>query len=814
MLFGRGVRNKAPRAEAERNLKIMSNFTYPTCTIIALINKLSIALPYFLLYNMTISNRLRLERYPAGRAAREFFVENGCMKIMHIIGGGDRGGAKTHVLSLIKALSSDTEIELISLREGDFADEARRLGLKVSVVARANPFIFWPQIYKMAIESGADIIHCHGAKANLLGALLRSRGLRVISTVHSDYRLDYMGSPLKQATFGLINAVSLRFLSGYAAVSETMMDMLISRGFNPEKISVIYNGLDFSREANPVPRDEFLVSLGLDWDDKVVCGVAARLEKVKDLATLINGFAGALKSAPDLRLLIAGEGEERANLEALVARLGIASNVHFAGWVSDIDSFMNALDISLLTSISETFPYTVLEGVKFHCASVVTAVGGMPALIDDGFNGFIIKPGDASALSERLARLTNDPDLRRDFAERLFEKASREFSIKAMRDTQRAIYDRLLNKKPDGSPKKRVMVCGAYGRGNSGDDAILEAIVSTLRGMDENLGICALSRKPRATRLSYHISSFFIFSFFRLARELKRTDLFISGGGTLIQDATSTRSLLFYLYAIYLAKRSGAKVMLYGCGIGPVEKRGNVRRARSIINKYADAITLRERLSLETLSEFGIEKPKTVLTADPALCLSGLGEGAGAALLEREGLEKNGKYICFAIRDWKGFDPAVITRAADRVWEKHSLIPVFIPMENPTDLNIIERAAAGLKCPCLVLRSHLSPSEMISVLGNMKAVVGMRLHSLIFAASQGVEVVGLAYDPKVAGFMEYMNLDLCVDIDRLDAETLDALIGTAVVRAGSRSAERLQNAEALRLLERGNGGLAGALLEL
>ncbi len=113
-------------------------------------------------------------------------------------------------------------------------------------------------------------------------------------------------------------------------------------------------------------------------------GIAARLNPVKDIATLIRGFAMAHESLPQLRLLIAGDGEQMDMLKELAAELGVEDSVCFAGWVSDTDSFYHAIDINTLTSLSETFPYALTEGARAGLPTVASRVGGVPYLIEHG----------------------------------------------------------------------------------------------------------------------------------------------------------------------------------------------------------------------------------------------------------------------------------------------------------------------------------------------------------------------------------------------------------------------------------------------
>ncbi|MEG2420920.1 MAG: glycosyltransferase, partial [Oscillospiraceae bacterium] len=305
------------------------------------------------------------------------------MKVIHLISGGDSGGAKTHVHSLLQHLSTQIDITMVCFMEGPFVDEARTLGIQTIVLAERNPLRAMVPLKKIIAQGQFDIIHCHGARGNLMGALLRRTcGIPVVSTVHSDYKLDYLGRPVARLIFGTLNTLALRRLDYRIGVSDAMVDLLITRGFNPDRLFSIYNGLDFSPRPVATDRVDYWKSVGLNADENsVVVGIAARLNPVKDVATLVRGFAKAYRSCPQLRLLIAGDGEQMDELKALAAALGVGDKVCFAGWVSDVDSFYNAIDINTLTSLSETFPYSLTEGARAGKPTVSSRVGGVPYLI-------------------------------------------------------------------------------------------------------------------------------------------------------------------------------------------------------------------------------------------------------------------------------------------------------------------------------------------------------------------------------------------------------------------------------------------------
>ena len=709
------------------------------------------------------------------------------MNVIHLISGGDTGGAKTHVLSLLKHLNDTIAAQLICFRDGEFAQEAREMGIPTEIFAGQNIIKIYRRLRRYIEEGGYEIVHCHGARANMMGALLR-RGMKlpVVTTVHSDYRLDYMGRPLGKLTFGTVNTIALRCFDYRIGVSDAMVDILISRGFPPQQLYAIYNGLTFDAQPTLAHRTAYLRGLGAQVEeDSIVVGIAARLNPVKDIATLIRGFALAAKVCPRLRLVIAGDGAERDRLAALARELHIAEKVCFAGWISDMDSFYQAIDINTLTSLSETFSYALTEGARYALPTVSSRVGGVPYLIDHAVNGFLFPARDAEALSRYLVELAGDGELRRRMGERLREKAAEKFSLQKTVDTQLAIYEDILRR--HARPKSRrdgVVICGAYGKENAGDDAILSAIIQEMKEIDPYMPITVLSRQPMRTRLTYRVNAVHTFAFTKWKRAMKHSRLYISGGGSLIQDVTSRRSLWYYLYNIRAAKRRKNKVMMYGCGIGPVIRPRHQRLAADYMNRYVDAITLREPDSLQELRRMGVDQPETCLSADPALRLPDVPDTLTDSTLFSHGVPLEGEYICFALRNWPGVEGKLeaIRAGAVHAYRRHGLTPVFLAVEKLHDPEVITRAAEGLAVPHYLITRPESPMAIIGVLSRMRAVVSMRLHALIFAAGRGVPLVGLVYDPKVSAFLRYIGEEQFVDLEELNAQKLCDMIDAAVSR--------------------------------
>ena len=733
------------------------------------------------------------------------------MKIIHLISGGDVGGAKTHVLSLLEGLGKTQTVRLVCFTAGAFADDAKAMGIDTLVLS-AGVRSSIRTLTAMIQQEHFDIVHCHGSRANMIGAILkRTIKVPIVTTVHSDYRLDYLGRPLHRLTYGTINTVALRMFDYHIGVSDAMVQLLISRGFDPQKLFSIYNGVAFPPQPPQLSRKAYLQSIGVQADDEtVVFGIAARLNPVKDIATLIRGFAQAAKTCPNIRLVIAGDGEERQMLKELAKELCVDGKVFFAGWVKDTDSFYNAIDVNMLTSLSEGSPYALVEGARMRCATIATSVGGIPYMMESGVTGLLFTPKDVDTLASYMVRLVQNPAFRKQLGENFYEKAERVYSAEATVQHQLEIYKTILRQAAAPKEKRRgVVICGAYGKGNAGDEAILKAILRQLQHIDPDMPICVLSHNPKSTRLTHHVGAAHVFSPISFLSVMRHTKLYISGGGSLIQNQTSTRSLNYYLLSIRLAKQTGNRVLMYGCGIGPVNGEANRKRAARVIDRNVDRITLREDLSAEELKAMGVTRPKVYVTADPALLLEPGLEGAVDGFLLGNNIDPAGRYALFVLRDWPGFaeKKQAFAAAASYVKNTCGLTPIFFALEPGRDLPPSREVAEELAFDCPMLSAPEDEKLIIGMMKKMQVVVSMRLHALIFASSVAAPLVAVSYDPKVTGFMHYIGQKHCVRFEDVTKENLCALIDGALHDVDAYSVEKL------RTLAAQNEEIAKKLLE-
>lgn len=373
------------------------------------------------------------------------------MKIIHVISGGDTGGAKTHVISLLKELQKQIDVDLVCFMEGVFAEETRKNGINTQVILQRSRFDL-SAVKKLANKiklEKYDLIHCHGARANFIGIMLKFFcKVPIVTTIHSDYRLDFKGEFFKNIIFTNINALSLRFLDYYIGVSDNFKKMMIERGFKEESIYAIYNGISFEEEKKYISREEFFNKYNIPHTkNEIYVGIMGRLHPVKGMEIFLDGAALAFKKNNNLRFLIAGDGEEEEKLKKYAKDLKIDHVTHFLGFMQNPYDFFNAIDINTLTSYSESFPYVILEGAVMKKPIISSKVGGVEDMIFNGDTGYVFEIGDSNTLSEKILLLSNSKEECFKIGKQLYDFVKANFSTKHMADQHIKIYENIMKNK-------------------------------------------------------------------------------------------------------------------------------------------------------------------------------------------------------------------------------------------------------------------------------------------------------------------------------------------------------------------------------
>lgn len=321
-----------------------------------------------------------------------------------------------------------------------------------------------------------------------------------------------------------------------------------------------------------------------------------------------------------------------------------------------------------------------------------------------------------------------------------------------------------------------ILISGYYGFDNIGDESILRTLITSLREKIPDCRLTVLSHNPASTREKYGVEAVERMSPGAILRAVRQCDMLISGGGSLLQDVTSSKSIHYYLFIIRLAKLLRKKVFIYSQGIGPIDHAFN-RRATARALKKADGIVVRDERSAKLLEQIGLPQERIVITADPVIRMKRPDRTVGKEILARAGIKKDGRLtVGWAIRE-KNRDSAFVREITECIrWlrENYDAESVLIPFHYEEDREvcsvIAERTNGAAKC---LSEKYLS-EDMLSIIGNMDVLVGVRLHSMIYAAIMGVPIIGVSYDPKCTAFLNSVGLDSLSTRETFSAEAFKA----------------------------------------
>ena len=563
----------------------------------------------------------------------------------------------------------------------------------------------------------------------------------------------------------------------YIGVSNNFKNMLIQRGFSPNKIFTVYNGMDFSKPHSFISKKEILEKYNIPYEENTTyVGIIGRFDLVKGHKIFIEGAKHALSQNNNLRFLLAGEGPLLSDLKKQAEEYNISDKVHFVGFLDNIYDFINAIDINTLTSLSESFPYVLLEGAKLKKPTVSSDVGGISDLIENGENGFLFENGNSKDFADKVLTLAENKLMQLKFGENLFNKATNEFSNDNLSKSHIKIYERILKDFYDNK-KYDIVLSGYYGFNNSGDDALLTAIINNLRVYKEDVRILTLSKNPKQTKRLFKVDAINRFNPFIIYKSLKKSKLFLNGGGTLIHDATSSHSLYYYLYLMNLAKKLNLKLVVYANGIGPFKEKNE--KISALVTKKADLITLRDELSKKELRRIGVDKKEVFVTADPAITLDACSDIETLKLIKENNINENGKYMAVSVRGWNNNDKlfeAKIAEICDYVYEKYNIETIFITMRPSEDLLISQNILQRMSHKGYIIKDEQSAEKLMGIISKCELVIGMRLHSLIYATTMCVPLIGIIYDPKIKGFLDYIKQDMLVDAENIDSSYLREMI--------------------------------------
>lgn len=657
------------------------------------------------------------------------------------------GGAETHVLTLARALvraghsvtvASAGGMLTAGLAEGGVAHVTLPLASR-SPVALARAAV--GGIIRLCRRESFDVIHAHGRIPALTAHAARRLSPRVppcAVTVHGVYSPHAPGARLS------------KWGERTMAVSEDIADYTSATyGIDRGRIAVIPNGVDIPEKAADVRRAglDIVTSGRLDGDSsaaalmltEVFPAVCREFESERPTLTIIGG--GTL------------EREIRARAERVNREVGRAAVV-CTGAVPD--------------AAAEAAKHGIFAGSSR--AAIEAMAAGLPVLLcgNAGVRGILTGENFPAAAADNLtcrrAPRTDDPaaalldgmrrlarmsaDERAALGEFCRRTAREHYDIdRTAADTAAVLSDTAREARPG------ILICGYYGAGNAGDDASLAAVAGRLAAHDP---AARLTATVRGRRGGIPAGVRTVRTLREIKKELKKSRLLVFGGGSLLQDATSLRSLIFYAWVLRTAERTGCPSVIWG-GVGPLTTR-TARRIAARAVRRTDAVYARDSAAAAEFLSLGARR--VIPARDPAADTK-----PEDIPPELEKSLPRGRYIAFfprsiaalrrpgGKRTGKKADDALfsaLTGAAQRLADGLGAVPVFAAM-SPEDDAVCRRmadATGGRAIPA----GTLTPGGLVTLAAGADAVIAVRLHAAIFACSAGVPTVIVDHDPKTAGF--------------------------------------------------------------
>lgn len=692
------------------------------------------------------------------------------------------GGAETHILELCRELDRlGHEVTLASFG-GVYADELKKIGIRHTELPlhTKNPtavLTSYRGLEKMIREGDFDLVHAHARiPAFICGLLQKRMKFRFVTTAH----LNFSVNPLWRK----ISHWGERVM----AVSDDIADYLVAEyGYPREKIYLTVNGIDTDKFSADVNFDSVLSENGLQRDRRRIVYISRLDADRADPAYRLLEVAPRIAAEfPDTDIIVVGGGTELESLKKIAENVNRelgAKRVIMTGAASNINEYAASANLfigvsrSALEAMSASRPVIVAGGQGalgiFDESKAEPAVNtnfccrGYPTADGDTLYGWI-----ADCLRRTSRELAEMGAYNREFV-------MKHYTAGKMATDYLEMYNAALASPIPFRGKADVVVSGYYGFGNLGDESLLDVIAATLAEEIPNVKIAALTRHPRKDSKRTGLKCIPRLSP-QAVRAVTGAKLLISGGGSLLQDATSRRSLKYYAGVIDIAERARVKTYIYANGIGPVSDTANRRLTARIVDR-ATEVSVRDEDSAEELHRIGATRNDIRVTADPAFLIKPYDERRLARVTD--GLTESVGFFAVSLRppvsqakspkssraeSWQIADDML--EACKKIAEEYEIVPIVIPMQGVQDGEICRYFVEKYNSSCYDGKNALlyepeNAPELIGVLSRAEFVIGMRLHSIIFASSVAVPVVGLAYDRKVSSMMKALGQSFVIELD-------------------------------------------------
>ena len=666
------------------------------------------------------------------------------MRILLLTDRFAAGGAETHIADLASALSSLGHAVEVAAEDGGNVGLLRTRGIPFHrlPLAKRSPFSLMAArrgLLRLLQKEKYDLIHAHARlPAALAAPLCRACGTPLTVTAHWVFRAD--GWRRRMSRWG----------DHTLAVSEDICRYLSKNyGIPRERITKTKNGIDLSRFLPVEKGTKELTVLHVSRLDR---GRARCAELLLSLSE-----EGALPRAADSLIIVGGgelEDALRRRAEAINHRLR-RPFVNMTGAVEDVLPYYRRADVFVGVSRA------ALEAMACGLPVVLLGdEGSLPCRNDADLalaeeSNFCCRggaPATEEGLRAALFPLLSDAAGRREFGEVCRRYVCKHHTRESMAEdaliayalAARAARERRSKKREATTKKPSLLLCGYYGFSNLGDDAVLANLLSLL---SPHFAVTVLSAHPHDTARQFGVRSISRTNLIAVRNAARRADLFLLGGGNLLQNETSNRSLYYYTHLLRLAKRMGCRTCLLG-GIGRLNAWGEaaVRRALPCL----DGALLRTPRDIERLD--GLTDGKAVphaLLPDGGLWVYE-GEDGG---IKKDPLPKEGGCILISLREGDKEEALFFDLCRALSEKRGDLSLIGLSMQGERDRAAFRRFA---DLPHFSLRTPSSYREAAACVAAADVLLSTRLHPVVFAAAAGVPAFVPEDSGKLADFADFV----------------------------------------------------------
>lgn len=657
------------------------------------------------------------------------------IKMLHALMGLEIGGAETHVVELVKELKREGYNLVVASNGGVYEKELKEVGIKHYKVPlnNKNPLNFIKSYFLLRDiikKENIKLVHAHARIPGFICGLLQKQlKFTFVTTAH----------------WVFFTGMGLKYLTNWGqkviAVSEDIKKYLMDNYHTKEKdIFVTINGIDTQKFSPNIDSSDIKQEFNLKDETVIVYVSRMDTDRAKVAWELIDCVDELYKRIKNLKIIIVGNGNEYNSMLKKVKSINQKYNkdiIIMAGARTDINKIISVCDLFIGVSRA------VLEAMAVAKPVIIAGNEGYIGAfdinkLDNAIQSNFTCRGNEPSSKDKLLKdifymLDLDDEKKYELGQVGRQVILDNYSVTKMAHDCIKAYDNALDLTPIKT--KEVLILGYYGFGNWGDEATLSAIINMIRKTSNKTKIDVLTYNARETYETYKVNSINRTNVIKLLYTIKNCDIVICGGGTILQDITSSRSLYYYLLIIWIAKKYNKKIVFFSNGFGPITK--NKKITLKVCNKANDII-VRDEKSRSMMLEIGINK-KIHVSTDIVFDFE-----------KSPNIKKKNK-IAISLRQWDYSKHFIdeIAKAINKLIEKGYYIDL-ISLHKNRDEKVLGYLYSKInKKEYAYIYVAQNYKQVMDRIGESKIMIGMRLHANIFALINDIPVIMMNYDPKI-----------------------------------------------------------------